>query len=33
MKTISHRDAFGITLLKTAALAVAIGVFYTTGIY
>ena len=29
----SYRDIFAITLLKTAAVAVAIGVFYVTGIY
>jgi H+/gluconate symporter-like permease len=29
----SYRDVFAITLLKTAAVAVAIGVFYATGIY
>ena len=29
----SYRDIFAITLLKTAAVAVAIGVFYLTGIY
>jgi H+/gluconate symporter-like permease len=29
----SYRDIFAITLLKTAAVAVAIGVFYITGIY
>ena len=29
----SYRDIFAITLVKTAAVAVAIGVFYVTGIY
>jgi len=29
----SYRDIFAITLLKTAAVAVAIGVFYLTGVY
>ena len=29
----SYRDIFAITLLKTAAVGVAIGVFYVTGIY
>ena len=29
----SHRDIFAITLLKIAAVAVAIGVFYLTGLY
>ena len=29
----SYRDIFAITLLKTAAVAVAIGAFYLTGIY
>jgi H+/gluconate symporter-like permease len=29
----SYRDIFAITLLKTAAVGVAIGVFYATGIY
>jgi H+/gluconate symporter-like permease len=29
----SYRDIFAITLVKTAAVAVAIGVFYFTGIY
>lgn len=29
----SYRDIFAITLLKTAAVAVAISVFYATGIY
>ena len=29
----SYRDIFAITLLKTAAVGVAIGVFYLTGIY
>ena len=29
----SYRDIFAITLLKTAAVAVAIGVFYLTGLY
>jgi len=31
--TQSYRDIFAITLLKTAAVAVAIGVFYLTGVY
>jgi H+/gluconate symporter-like permease len=30
---VAYRDIFAITLLKTAAVAVAIGVFYVTGIY
>ena len=29
----SYRDIFAITLIKTAAVAVAIGVFYLTGLY
>ena len=29
----AYRDIFAITLVKTAAVAVAIGVFYLTGIY
>ena len=29
----SYKDIFAITLLKTAAVAVAIGMFYLTGIY
>jgi hypothetical protein len=29
----SYRDIFAITLFKTAAVGVAIGVFYLTGIY
>ena len=29
----SYRDIFALTLLKTTAVAVAIGVFYATGIY
>ncbi len=29
----AYRDVFAITLIKTAAVAVAIGVFYLTGIY